>query len=123
MNQGFKTKFEQMRDGNPVSNEQAESENDSYFSHSNVRTIQFQWPDGRKLFLNYSYLVSGEYDPKQHTITLVFTSTNIVLKGVKLNLLFEELVIQKVRQVVCIDPRYAQVQNEGQAVVNEIVVG
>ncbi len=45
-------------------------ETENYATPSQVRNLCFVQPDGKRLFLNYAYLVSGEYSPETNTIVL-----------------------------------------------------
>lgn len=126
MSQEYRSRFEQMKENalqqsspNPV--EQNGSE--QYPSNGNVRNICSVWVDGKKLFLAYSYMVSGEYSATESVIVLTFTTCTITVKGSNLERLFEDLMEQRTKVIACEDPRYSEVEHEGKAVVNEIVVG
>lgn len=105
MSHEFKFKFDEMRDNNPAKQE------DSYPSGSNVRNVCFIQSDGRMLFLNYGYLVSGEYLPDESQIVLNFTSHTITLHGIKLESLYQELGNHIPRVLVCRDERYSKLEN------------
>ncbi len=125
MSQDFRSRYSEMRENDPTSpdspGEKNSDGNDHYVTHSNVRNIAFIWPDGRQLFLNYSYLVSGEYSPDTATIVLLFTTHKVMLKGLKLIDLFDDLMAHLPRVIVCTDARYNMLSDSG-PVVNEVQV-
>ncbi|MGN8037822.1 hypothetical protein ACTJJ0_22210 [Chitinophaga sp. 22321] len=128
MSQSFRLKFDQMRDGDPtnretsdpVSGEGSDSRDESYSGYSNVRNVCFAWPDGRKLFLNYAYLVSCDYQPEENTLSLTWTTHTVMIKGFSLHNLFDELMQHLPRQIVCTDPRYNATVEKDKSIVNEI---
>lgn len=124
MNQSFSERYQQMRENARASNpglSDPEKDNDlSYPSAGNARTICFCWPDGKRLFLNYAYLVSGEYEPNEGMINLIFTTLTIKLKGVRLAPLFEGLMDQSIKTIFQASDRYAQLENDESPVVVDI---
>ena len=74
------------------------------------------------MFLNYSYLVSGEYSPEENSIILTFTSHSFILKGVNLKGLFYDVMHQVSRQIICTDVRYNLIGTDQKFVVNEIII-
>lgn len=87
-----------------------------------ARNICFVQPDGKMLSLSYGYLISSEYLPDESTITLVFTSHKITLKGTKLQELFFEIFVQKPKVIVCEDGRFKELNKDNSYVVNEIAI-
>lgn len=127
MSQSFKLKFNQMREGNPTNPEtpaehHAKAYELFYNEESHTRNICFIWPDGKRKFLSYGYLVSGEYSPDESNITLAFTTEILVLKGVNLESLFYEVMNHMAKQVVCTDARYNLIGEDQKFVVNEILI-
>lgn len=86
----------------------------------NVRNICFIQCDGKRIFLNYAYLISGDYFPDENKIILTFTTHTITLKGQLLNFLFEGFINQKFQQITSIDLRYALVGKIEESFVTEI---
>lgn len=121
MNQGFKSKFDEMRQGNPADKEAQKTENQSFSDIGHVRNLCFVWPDGKKKFLNYAYLVSGDYSPKDSMVTLIFTSETVKIKGSSLDKLFDQLLGHITKQIVCVEPRYSQIATNEFYVVTEII--
>lgn len=78
----------------------------SYETEGSVRNLCFVQPDGKRIFLNYAYLVSGEYDPEASVIKLNYTTNIVFLKGVYLENLFEDLMKQIPKEVKCLNARY-----------------
>lgn len=87
-----------------------------------ARNLCFIQPDGRRLFLGYAYLVSGEYVPDDSAIILVFTSHTITLKGHNLETLFESLLTHEPERIVCEDERYKSTDDAESVIVTSISV-
>jgi len=127
MSQGFKLKYDQLRENDPTQREKPLQDGGKayevfYSEESNARNISFVWQDGRRVFLNYSYLVSGEYSPEENRLTLTFTTQVLIFKGVNLENLFYEVMNHSVRQVICVDERYNVIGENEKFVVNDILV-
>lgn len=95
---------------------------EKYDSQGQVRNICFVQADGKQIFLNYSYLISGESSPVENSITLLFTTHTVTLKGNNLEKLYAELSTQITKAIYCIDKRYIQIKNETDSVVTEISI-
>jgi hypothetical protein len=110
MNPGFKLRFAQMREGDPTAKdvdaktedsddtatpEQAD-QNQFYQQPGHMRNVCFVWPDGRRLFLGYAYLVSGELkvDGEMNEITLTLSSQTLTIKGYRLEDLYNAIMEQ-----------------------------
>lgn len=110
----FQFRYQEMRDNNPGKSQperMSGEDNDLFYpSGGGVRNVCFILPDGRHVFLNYAYLVSGEYNPDESMILLAFTTHTVLLKGVHLGELFEQFMAQLNRIVACVDERYNQLQ-------------
>lgn len=124
MSQNFRDKMRQMQDNAVTDDQQADptQENAQYPAHGNTRNLGFEWPDGKKKFLNYAYLVSGDYSPTDSTITLAFTTHVVTLKGVALEALYGELMEQLPKIIVCEETRYNALKEDETPTVNEITV-
>lgn len=127
MNQGFRSKFDKMRDGDPTNRHDGMqsavgADNEVYSGYGNIRNICFAWPNGRRFFLNYAYLISGDFAPEDNSIILGWTTHTVILKGYRLHLLFDDLMQHLPRQIVSIDPRYNVTEDKNAPVVNDIVV-
>ncbi|MFM7858289.1 MAG: hypothetical protein ACKO96_41825, partial [Flammeovirgaceae bacterium] len=112
MNQKYKDKYEELRNSDPSKKDGEKThpqDTEHYDTPGNSRMLSFAWPDGKKLFLNYAYLVSGELTEAEdtHTLTLTFTSHAITLKGYALEPVFSDIMQQKLKMVTETNPRYA----------------
>jgi hypothetical protein len=119
MSQGFKLKYEQLQENNPA---KPDEKPQSYTTAGHVRNVCFTWPDGRAMFLNYSYLISGEYLPEENKIILTFTTHTITLTGIRLKTLFEQLLHHLPMHITCMEERYNETTETTEAIVNEIHV-
>lgn len=114
--------FEKMRQNDPTGKSEDAAKEESYKTASNTRNLIFILKDGKCHFLNYAYLVSGEYSPDDNVITLIYTTHTITLKGETLEPLFEALVSHLPRIIRCMDERYNETENEGDYKVNDIEI-
>lgn len=93
-----------------------------YLVPGNVRPICFAWQDGERLILNYAYLVSVHFLPDDNCMTLSFTTHKMVLKGLRLDILFIGLMDQLPRIITCTDERYAALADQDDPVVTSMTV-
>lgn len=93
-----------------------------YDSPSNARNLCFIDKTDKHYFLNYSYLISGEFSPQENLITLFFSTHIVSIKGVDLSSLFEELFHQKLKMIRCGIERYAVIKKDAETFVSEINV-
>lgn len=127
MSQGFNLRFDKMRENNPASPETAKSEiplPDKYDIPGYARNVCFVWPDGKREFFNYAYLVAAKYNPGEdkNEITLVFSGYTVTLHGYALEGLFMDFLDHIPRIVTAIDTRYASRVNSGSETIIEIIV-
>ncbi len=82
------------------------------------------WPDGRRFFLNYAYLVGGEFDPEheKNVIRLSFSSHTANLQGYSLESLFMALLDHLPRLIYAVDERYVLENDRKEAIVVEMVI-
>lgn len=115
-------KLNKSKDGqsNDPSKLNGDQEIENYSTSAHVRNLCFVQADGKRLFLNYAYLVSGEYTPEANMIKLVYTTHEITLKGCNLEGLFENLMAHVPRQIVAVEKRYEGIKSENSATVYEI---
>ncbi|CAG5011163.1 hypothetical protein DYBT9275_04896 [Dyadobacter sp. CECT 9275] len=128
MNQGFKLRFDQMRENAPAqaqpdAQDQATSDRPVYEAAS-VRNLHLVWLDGRESFLNYAYLVHAEFSHGDdlNEILLNFSGYVVALRGYLLQALFAELVDHLPRVILQEDPRYLATGQVSGPVVTEIMV-
>ncbi len=93
-----------------------------YTHYSGIRNVCFTHLNGSRIFLNYNYLVSGEYNPDLSIIVLGFTTHIITLSGSNLEKLYEELMFHSVKNIGTRDQRYNHLTDENATVVNGIEV-
>lgn len=123
MNQGFNFRFGEMQENDPTKSQSENSQDHTlYPSASNTRNLCLQMRNGDQIFLNYSYLISGEYSKETATITLTFTTHIIVMKGSALDVLFHLLMDHIPRTLVEVDERYVSIETEQTYTLKEITV-
>jgi len=123
MNQNYKLKFEELWENDPTQKEtDPEKSKQAFPSTSHTRNLCIVWEDGKRMFLNYAYLISGEYLPDDSMIVLTFTTHTVTLKGSRLETLFEEFTGHLIKQIGCTDERYNATLDKDEAVVNTIIV-
>lgn len=126
MNQGFRLRFDQLRDNDPTGPADAADllRVEQYASVGHTRNVCLVWPDGRRAFLNYAYLVAGEYEPndEKNMIRLSFSSHSVTLQGYSLEPLFMALLDHLPRIITAIDPRYVLDEDRESSVVINIVL-
>ena len=120
----LKFKFDKKNQNDPDNMQDPAASNDIeiYESESHARNVCFVEPSGRQIFLNYAYLVAGEFSPNESMITLTFTTHSVVLKGNNLEGLFESFANQTCRKIKAQDERYAQTLDPKDRFVREVVV-
>lgn len=84
----------------------------NYETEGSVRNLCFVQPDGKRIFLNYAYLVSGEYDPEASIITLTYTTHVVTLRGYGLEELYESLGTHVPKKIISVGERYEAMRGE-----------
>jgi len=99
-----------------------EGENLLYPTPGTGRTLGIVWPEGKKRFFNYAYLISGEWsiEVEYNQIILNFSSHKVTIKGYQLEGLYEILLLHQVRLLEVKDKRYAK--ESSRAVVSAEVI-
>jgi hypothetical protein len=122
MSQGIKLKYDQIRDNDLSSADDGTTGlHVTYPAPSNVRNLDFVPLDGKRFFRSYSYLVGVDYNPDEQEIFLEFTSIIVTIRGQHLESLYEKLMEQLPRKITAADPRYNQLTEDDEAIVNEII--
>jgi len=119
MSQGFRLKYDEMRDSDPTKDT---VKDDRYSSEGYVRNVCFVLLDGNRMFLNYAYLVSGQYIAEEGRIVLSWTTHMVSLAGICLEPLYYEFMQHIPRQVICQQERYNPTQKNGKPVINVIII-
>lgn len=126
MNQGFKLRYDQLRENDPTGPEPETGAGvtEFYPSSGHTRNVCLVWPDGQRAFFNYAYLVAGEFEPndEKNLIKLSFSSHKVSLKGYSLETLFMALFDHLPRIITAIDPRYVLEEDKTREVVIEIIM-
>ncbi|MEA5260313.1 hypothetical protein VB264_21115 [Arcicella aquatica] len=113
MSQDYKLRYDQIREGDPTkSNTPAPSKKDEsmevYQTASHARNLCLVWLDGKRMFFNYAYLVSGEYsaNSEKNIILLHFSSYSVQLQGYGLESVFMSILDHSPKIITMIDERY-----------------
>lgn len=127
MSQDFKLKFDGMRNNNPAAPEDSSlgdevGENEFYPTSGNSRNLCFAWADGKLMFLNYAYLVSGEFISETNILSLTFTTHKVTIEGSNLVELFKNLANQSMRKLECANERYAPINTQAKFIIKTIIV-
>jgi len=126
MSQAFKSKYDQLHENDPTGQNPSSSKvlsgdkEERYDTEAHARNLCFVQLSGRRIFLNYGYLISGEYEPSDNMITLAFTSHTIVLSGQYLEPLFYNIMQYMLKQIIETDSRYNPLSGKAVSVVNQI---
>lgn len=124
MSQGFNLKFDKMRENNPAANQDNSVQNpDRYDTSGHTRNVCFVWPDGKRMFFNYAYLVAAQFNPSEdiNEIKLEFSGHTVTLKGYGLEGLFMEFLDHLPRIVMAVDERYSMGGNSNETTIIEII--
>ena len=126
MSHGFKLRFDEMREGDPTNSESTkQDENELFYQGSgHTRNVCFVWSNEKRLFLNYAYLVSGEFNPNEekNLITLTFSSHTVSLSGYNLESLHSALMDHLPRLIFEVDSRYALNSEKEEVIVIKIII-
>ncbi|MCF0075222.1 hypothetical protein LZD49_32365 [Dyadobacter sp. CY261] len=136
MSQGFKLRYDQLREGNPArpqpepeaepqaEREQPISDHAFYETDGSVRNLCLIWQDGRQILFNYAYLLPAEFYPGRdlNEIILNFSGYLVSLKGYMLEPLFIQLRDHRPRVIQAVDPRYITEGDPRESIVIEIQV-
>lgn len=129
MSQDYKLRYDQIREGDPTKpNTPAPSKKDElmevYQTPSHARNLCLVWLDGRRMFFNYAYLVSGEYSPnsEKNVILLHFASYMVQLQGYCLEDLFMEILEHSPKMIMQVDERYIFDNSQQNLIVINMIV-
>lgn len=121
MNQSFKFRSDEF-DENAEDSGVNKDDGSKYSTDGQVRNIGFNLSAGGKKFLNYSYLVSGEISPTNGAITLQFTTDKVVLQGIRLNSLYDDLFFHRPMEIKLQNERYEALENPDKPIVTSIKI-
>ncbi|OYU93832.1 MAG: hypothetical protein CFE21_18920 [Bacteroidetes bacterium B1(2017)] len=115
-----------MRESDPTNSDSTKQDENELFyqSSGHARNVCFVWSNEKRLFLNYAYLVSGEFNPNEekNLITLTFSSHTVSLHGYNLETLFTALMEHLPRIIFEVDSRYALGSELRDVIIVEIIV-
>lgn len=90
--------------------------------YNGVRNVCFVLLDGKHIFVNYSYLVAGEFFPEESKIVLHFTTHAISLQGQNLETLFFDLMQHSPKLIEVNNDRYSSISQVAKSLVTNISV-
>lgn len=127
MSQGFKLRYDQIREGDPGKTSTPPSttnHNEIYDISGHARSLCLVWPDNTRMFFNYAYLISGAFSDteEKNLITLNFSGHSIQIKGYGLEGIFMSLLEHIPRIIIATDERYVTNDVNQDAVVTEMYV-
>lgn len=93
-----------------------------YDTPGHARNICFVQADGSMTFLNYAYLVSGEYDPEKSEIKLSFTTHQVNINGTNIHGVFNSLLLHSVQKLYEVMQRYESVQAGNNTTIFKIYI-
>lgn len=88
--------------------ESTETGGEEFALKGNVRNLCFVMPDGSRHFLNYAYLLGGQYFSMDDSIILRFSFCEVKIKGYNLETLLLQLLEQLPQIILVKDARYVQ---------------
>lgn len=118
MSQGFKTKYDELY-AKPAGETSGMDQDNATYNPG--RNVCFVLPEGNRIFLNYGYLVAGEFMPDANMIILTFTSHTITLNGINLKALYYSLMQHMPKEIHAVDVRYNALEEE-LSIVNKITI-
>lgn len=125
MSQSFKFRYDEMRENDPGKSQAEQTSNESdlfYPSSGSVREVCFILPDGSMESFNYAYVVRRLCSVERDLIIIEFTTHTAIIKGVRLEILFFQLMQQLNKMISCTDGRYNQLYGAAEYVVNHITI-
>lgn len=120
MKSDFRKKLEKMFDKNVNENQTETTIDDAYSTQTTTRNICFIPKEGEIIFLNYAYLISGEYDGDSGIITLSFTTHTVTIKGYGLESTYYAFMEHIPRKLSLTNERYREILEEDNFMIQEI---
>lgn len=125
-NDDIRNRLNAYRSGDPTKKTDANKQDGdiSYFepNENGVRNVCFVLLDGRHIFLNYNYLVAGEFFPEENRIALHFTTHGVTIKGYNLEKLYFDLIQHLPKMIIVTNDRYSGLSDDSGAVVTNIII-
>jgi len=123
MSQEFRFRSDEF--DNRDSDKQPQEDNPHYRVYSrdgNLRNFAITWPDGTSKSYPYAFLVKLEYFAEDGRVVITMTSDKIIMHGIRLKSLFNDLFYQLPLEITVIEKRYNLTSSQLKFVVNEITV-
>lgn len=77
-----------------------------YDTAGHARNICFVQTTGESIFLSYAYLCFASFNPDRSTISLTFTTHQVVIKGNDLGGIFDSIFSQQIKTLKVNEKRY-----------------
>lgn len=109
MSQEFNLRYNEIQPDSTANDNMplVQSEGVTYYeTEGHARNVCFVLENGNRIFLNYAYLMSGEYEQATGKIILSFTTHMIVIEGNNLMPLFENFAKHMPIILGCSSSRY-----------------
>lgn len=122
MSQGFKFRSDEFEENN-LEKDVRKTDNPHYRvypDNGHMRNFALTLPDGTSTAYPYAFLVKLEYISESGNIVITMTSDKILLQGIRLKALFNDLFYQLPLEIIATDKRYNAASNEARFIVNEI---
>lgn len=125
-NDDIRNRLNAYRSGDPTKTTDANKQDGEIFyfepTENGVRNVCFVLLDGKHIFLNYNYLVAGEFFPEDNKIVLHFTTHGVTLKGHNLEKLYQDLIQHSPKFITAINDRYSGISSNNIPLVTLIEV-
>lgn len=125
MSHDYKSRLTDYLSSDPTKKPESDNNNGiSYFEKDDtgVKNVCFVFLDGKHIFLNYNYLVAGEFFPEDNKITLHFTTHVVTLDGHNLEKLYKELLEHLPKIITTSIDRYCHLAQKSSPVVINITI-
>lgn len=126
MNHEYKSRLTDYLSSDPTKKTEADNNNGiSYFDKDDtgVKNVCFVLLDGKHIFLNYNYLVAGEFFPEDNKIVLHFTTHMVILIGHNLEKLYQDIMQHLPKTIKAMNDRYRNLLSENRPIIIEISFG
>jgi len=124
MSQNFRFRSDEIHENEPGKDVRKLSDGNYrvYETDGHTRNVSFLLSNGKRKFLNYAYLVSVECSDLDDWIIVEFTSVKVLLQGLRLRSLYNDLFFHRPLEISHMDVRYNATVNENLPIINEIAL-
>jgi hypothetical protein len=112
----------EMFDKNMDEETSGQHKDDAYRTLTNTRNVCFIPRQGNAVFLNYAFLVSGEYDGDNSAIILLFTTHTVTIKGHNLGTTFWAFMEHIPRKLTVSEDRYRDIATDSDFEISDITI-